>query len=104
MTSTAEAPKAAQDAMRRYMAESTSIGRSYITVWSATAQANMRAAFDLQNATMRAWRAIFESAVKTNPAVFDQVAESVRKSQDATIKMVAAGFSLMESALPSPQV
>lgn len=95
---TAEAAQAAQEAVRKYLDESTTLGRSTLTTWAATTQAGLRTAFELQNATVQASRALFDSTIQANRAWMDQAAESMRKSQEVTAKLVAAGFNLVESA------
>lgn len=100
---TAEAIKAAQDAARRYMDESAAIGRTYFAAWDAAAQASMRTAFDLQNAMIQASRSVLDATCQASRSWFDQAAESVRKSQEATIKLVVAGFDVLESTMPKPR-
>lgn len=99
-STTIEATKAAQDAARRLMDESATIGRTYFSNWAVAAQASMRIAFDVQNAMIQASRSMMEATAQANRSWFDQGADSVRKGQDATTKMVAAGFDAMGSAIP----
>jgi hypothetical protein len=102
--STAEAVKAAQDAARRYLDESSSISRIYFTAWSAAAQVGLRTAFDLQNAMVQSSRALLDAANQANRNWFDQAAEAVRKGQDASVKLVAAGFDMVESSVPKGRI
>ena len=99
-STTIEATKLAQDAARRYMDESAAIGRTYFNNWAAAAQASLRIAFDVQNAMIQASRSMLEATTQANRNWFDQGADSLRKGQDATTKMVAAGFDAMGSAMP----
>lgn len=97
---TAEAVKVAQDAARRYLDESVAMNTSYFNAWTASTQAALRTAFDLQNANLQAWRTAFDATLQANRSWFDQTAELMRKNQEVTVKLVAAGFGLAESALP----
>lgn len=99
-STTIEATKIAQDAARRYMDESAAIGRTAFANWAASAQAGLRVAFDVQNAMLQASRTIMEASAQANRVWSDQAVESIRKSQDTTTKMVAAGFDAMGSAMP----
>lgn len=99
-SSTIEATKLAQDAARRYMDESATIGRTFFANWAASAQAGMRMAFDVQNAMVQASRTMAEATTQANRTWMDQAADSVRKSQEATAKLVAAGFDAMGTAMP----
>jgi hypothetical protein len=100
---TVEAVKVAQDVARRYMDESASIGRTYFNAWAATAQASMRTAFDLQNTMMQASRSVVDAAAKANRDWVDQAADSMKKSQEATAKLMAAGVDVIETAMPKPR-
>ncbi len=102
-TSTAEAVKVAQDAARRYMDESASIGRTFYTAWSGAVQGGMRTTFDLQNAMIQASWTVLDATCVATRGWFDQTAEAIHKSQDATIKMMASGFGLAESTMPRPR-
>ncbi len=99
-----EAARAAWEAARRYMDESATIGRTYISAWTASAQAGLRTAMDLQNAMIQASRTVLDAMAQANRSWFDQSAESVRKAQDATARFVAAGVDMMDSAMPRPRI
>lgn len=103
-TSAVEEMRVAQDAVRRYMDESESISRMYFDIWAATSQATLRTAFELQNTSIQAWRTMLDSTAQANRGWIEQAAESVRKNQEATGKVMAAGFDLMESMLRSARV
>ncbi len=100
-SSPAEAAQVAQETMRRYLDESVTLGRTYLGVWTATAQANLRATFDLQNVALQVSRGLFDSAVQANRVWLDQAADSLCKGQDATAKVITASLGLVESALPN---
>lgn len=100
---TVEAVKVAQDAARRYMDESASIGRTYFNSWAATAQASMRTAFELQNTMMQASRTVADAVAKANRDWIDQAAESIKKRQEAEAKLMAAGVDVVETAMPKPR-
>jgi hypothetical protein len=57
-------------------------------------------AFDVQNAMVQASRTMAEATTQANMAWMNQAAESVRKNQEATTKLVAAGLDAMGSAMP----
>jgi hypothetical protein len=97
---TVEAVKVAQDAARRYMDESASIGRAYFNAWAATVQASMRTAFDLQSTMMQASRSVADAAAKANRDWMDQASDSMKKSQEATARLVCAGVDVVETAMP----
>ena len=99
-STTVEAVKFVQDAADRYLDESASISRAYFAAWSAATQAGLRTTFQLQNSAIQATRTVADAVVQANLSWFDQTAESIRKSQEATSKVVASGIGIMESALP----
>ncbi len=100
MRSSTEAARVAQDAARRYMEESAAIGRTYFNAWSATAQAGLRTAFDLQNTVIQASRTMLDATNQANRNWFDQTVESVHKGQDATARLMTAGLDMVDSAMP----
>jgi len=102
--SPAEAMKVAQDAVRRYMDESEAISRMYFDIWAAATQAAMRTGFELQNSSIQAWRSMIDSSAQANRGWMDQTTEMVRKSQDASGKVMTAGIDLMESMIRSARV
>jgi hypothetical protein len=99
-SSTIEATKLAQEAARRYMDESTAIGRTYFDNFAASAQAGLRLAFDIQNAMIQASRVMMDATVQANRTWLDQTAGTIRKGQDATAKLVATGFDVAASSMP----
>ncbi len=103
INSTAEAVKVAQDAARRYMDETTAIGRTYLTAWSTASQASLRTAFEVQNAALQAWWAMLDASCQASRSWFDQTAESVHKGQEAISKLVAASFDMFESTVLKPR-
>ncbi len=103
-STTLEVAKVAQDAARRYMDESASIGRTFVAAWGATVQAGLRTAFDLQNAVIQASRTILDASAQANRNWFDQGADSMRKSQDATAKLMASGLDMVESIMPKARM
>lgn len=95
-----QATRIAQDAARRYMDESAAISRTYFNAWRAAMQAGLRTGYDLQNAMIQAWRTMFDASCQASHDWIDQTSESVRKSEDATARMVAAAFDIVESTMP----
>ncbi len=93
--------QATQDTLRQYVTESTALGRNYLSAWSTAMQTSLRAAFELQNASLQASRAMFDSSVQMGRSWLDQAGESVRQSQEATAKLVNASLGLAESAWPN---
>ncbi len=100
MKSSTEAARIAQDAARRYMEESVTIGRTFFTAWSAGAHAALRTAFDLQNTAIQASRTMLDATNQANRSWFEQAADSIHKGQDATARLVSAGIDMVESAMP----
>jgi hypothetical protein len=88
----------AQDAFRRFVDDSTALGRSVFAAWSAASQASLQASFELQNASLQASRALMDSGVKASNALLDQATDSVRKGQEATTRIVTASLNLADSA------
>jgi hypothetical protein len=93
----------AQDALRHYLDELTEIAHTYFTVWNATAQAGMRATFDLQNAWVQAGKTMLDTTTQAGHAMLDQWASSLQQQQTATTNLVAANGRLVEASLPSRQ-
>lgn len=99
-SSTVEATKLAQEAARRYVDETTAIGRTYFNSWAAATHAGLRLAFDVQNAMIQASRMMMDATTQANRTWLDQTADTVRKGQEATAKLVSTGFDMTASAMP----
>ncbi len=96
----AEAAQTAQEAFRRYVDDSSALARTYLRAWNAGAQASLRIAFLQQNALMQATRTVIDAGAQANREWMDQAMESTRVLQDATSRLVAAGFEMADSAMP----
>jgi hypothetical protein len=91
---------------RRYATEATNVARQtaergltfnrqLVTLWAAGAEANLKAAFELQNAAMAAGQSLF-AATGTNPAFYEQWTTMVRQAQQATLEAWQASKRLGE--------
>jgi hypothetical protein len=81
---------------RRYVEEATSmarqtaerslaLNRQLLNLWVAGAEANLKAAFELQNAAISTGQSLF-AATGTNPAFYEQWSAMVRQAQQATLE------------------
>jgi hypothetical protein len=61
------------------------MNRQLANLWVAGAEANLKAAFELQNAAIAAGHSLFE-ATGTNPAFYEQWTTMVRQAQQATLE------------------
>lgn len=98
-----ESVRLAQDAVQRYLDESTTLGQAYLNALASMAESGLRAAYGLQGAAMQTSSEIVESMLQANRSLLDQNASLMRKQQEASGKLMAAGFGLMGSFLPVPR-
>lgn len=97
----AEAAQWTQDAIRRYLDESTDIGRAAMSMWLATANAGIKIVMQQQNAAIKAARMMVDANAQASREWLDQAAETWRIAQETTTKVVEAGNEVVESLIPS---
>lgn len=111
-TQTTEKPvQETMDATRHYVQEATNItrhnmehnmnmGRRMADLWVATVEANLKAAFELQNAAMTAGRTLMGTTGYDNHTYYDQWTDMVRQAQRATMDAWNYGKRLSENFEP----
>ena len=95
------------EAARHFMQEATTItretmdsnlrtGRQFAEIWTASVEANMKAAFELQNAAIAASRSLIEATGTHPPTFFQQWTDMVHQAQQATLDAWKAGKRVSE--------
>jgi hypothetical protein len=102
--SAVEAAQWTQDAMRRYMDESTDIGRATMSLWLAATNSSIKAVMQQQTAAIKAVRMMADANAQANREWLDQAAETWRMAQDTTTKIVDASNEVIESMIPAARV
>jgi hypothetical protein len=102
--SAVEAAQWTQDAMRRYMDESTDIGRAAMSMWLSTTNSSIKAVMQQQTAAIKAMRMMADANAQANREWLDQAAETWRMAQDTTTKIVDASNEVIESMIPAARV
>ena len=94
-------------ASRRFVEEASTIGRQtaeynmnmsrqLATIWTASVEANLKAAFDLQNAAVVAGRSLITATGGSNQTTLQQWADMVQQAQQATLEAWQVGKRLGE--------
>jgi hypothetical protein len=90
------------EATRHFVQEATTIARQttehnmqmsqqLAEIWTTSVEANMKAAFDLQNAAIAASRSLMEATGSQSPTFFQQWTDMVHQAQQATLDAWKAG-------------
>src|SRR4051812_32178011 len=90
------------EATRHFMQETTTIARTtaeqnmhitrqFADLWTTSVEANMKAAFEMQNAAIAASRSLIEATGNPPPTFFQQWTDMVHQSQKATLDAWKAG-------------
>ena len=65
--------------------------RQFADLWTTSVEANMKAAFELQNAAIAASRSLIEATGTQPPTFFQQWTDMVHQAQQATLDAWKAG-------------
>jgi hypothetical protein len=67
------------------------MGQQLAEIWTTSVEANMKAAFELQNAAIAASRSLMEATGTHPPTFFQQWTDMVHQAQQATLDAWKAG-------------
>ena len=85
-----ETAEAATRALREAMQQGSQVSQQVFDAWARSAEASLRATFELQNATLATGRSIVQSMGALNQSMIEQVAEAVRQAQELTMRAFEA--------------
>ena len=83
---TAEGAKAAVEATRGFLDDSTEVSRELFDAWVAGAEATLKGTFELQNASLSAGVALLEAGSTSQKAVLQQWNTAAKEAQHAALE------------------
>ncbi len=95
-SATDQTTRAAADAARAFQGDTTATSRSLFTAWAGSAEAFLRAGFDVQNAAIDAGLAVYDRAATSNRDLLRRWAEGARQTQSALLDQWQAGVKATE--------
>ncbi len=87
---TAEGAKAAVEATRGFLDDSTEVSRKLFDAWVAGAEATLKGTFELQNASLSAGVALLEAGSNSQKAVLQQWNTAAKEAQHAALEAFRA--------------
>jgi hypothetical protein len=83
---TAETAQATVQAGRRYLDQTSQLNRDLVALWSATAEAGLQTAFDVQNAAVASGQAWLDASATFTKDAYTRFADVTRQAQATTLK------------------
>jgi hypothetical protein len=94
---TAESAEAAVQASRKYFELGVQVNRDLVGVLTATADASLQTAFDVQNAALSSAVSALDTWTNVSKDAFRRWADLARQTQSVTLKTSQASSKLFES-------
>jgi hypothetical protein len=97
-----QSAQAALQAGRAYFEQTAQINRDLFALFTAGADAGMRTAFEVQNASLASASAWFDAYASLSKSAIARSADLARQAQATTLKTYQAGSQLVSDTLTTP--